>query len=186
MHLNFILAAALVGVRTSLAGLIDREFPHLIIPLHQDNPMYPYGTQYYGNIQIQDGAHQIWTEISFDVPPNVASSCNLAFAFPPGAPWTLSGDESLGPLTFDVWYISPAMNQSRDAWNQNTRPAVQSWVANVQVGYDGFVQIIGGSVSCAKGQVAQFLLSPGSERSFGLSWFEEANPINGITYEMWD
>ncbi|OCL09961.1 hypothetical protein AOQ84DRAFT_353778 [Glonium stellatum] len=176
-----------LSVQNSLAILVDREFPHLIIPLKQDSPTHPYGTQYSGDIEVKAGSHQVYTEISFDIPSNSARSCNLAFTIAtgnPGAPWTLSGDDS-GPKIFNISYISPAMNQSRDAWDQDTRPAVQDWVATVQVDYDGSVTINGGRVSCAKGQVAQFLMYPGSTRDFSLTWYEEADPINGIIYEMY-
>ncbi|KAF2501102.1 hypothetical protein BU16DRAFT_555605 [Lophium mytilinum] len=185
MRFFSLLPFAILWAQPSIADLVSREFPHLIIPLKQDYPTTPFGTQYSGEITVVNGAHQVWTEISFDVPSNSARSCHLAVTIATGsqgAPWTLTGNNP----SFNIFEISTAMDQFRDAWNQNTRPAVHGWVATFDVHYDGTVTMTGGDVVCNKGGLAQYLIEPNGGQNVGFTWFEEADPVHGITYEMYD
>ncbi|KAF2178648.1 hypothetical protein K469DRAFT_642669 [Zopfia rhizophila CBS 207.26] len=167
------------------ATLVDRQFPHLIVPVKQDEPDRAFNTQYSGEIAVKAGAHQVYTEISFDVPTNAAQTCNLAFTIAPAnGPWTLSGDPAAGPLVFNISSLPNAsINKDKDTWN--SRPKSQEWVASVEVAYNGNVKLTGGSVVCAKGSAQQFVMYPGSARDFGLTWFELTQPLHGVTYEMY-
>jgi hypothetical protein len=69
------------------------------------------------------------------------------------------------------------MDEFRDAWNQNTRPIVQDWVATFQVHYDGSVALTGGGVYCAKGGVAQFIIEPNGEDNASFTWFGKFVPV---------
>ena len=108
----------------------------------------------------------------FDVPSNAASKCKVGFYISTdqtrGAPWKLWGAP---PLTFNIWSIEPRINKDTDTWNNH--PPTTGWVATVEVGNSGVISIVGGDVVCAKGQTAQFLLTPASGRDFGINWFGE-------------
>ncbi|KAF3043066.1 hypothetical protein E8E11_000760 [Didymella keratinophila] len=169
----------------SLGALVNRQFPHLIIPVDANAPDKAYGTQLRGKITQQQ-----YTEISFDVPSNDASWCQLNFyinTFPNlGAPWSLSGQ---APYTFNISSLPPAINKDTDTWN--SRPQPISTVATVTLSHNGTASISGGAVyPCPKGQVAQFLLHPASdERDFGFEWFELDYPASqggphGIVFDM--
>lgn len=75
------------------------------------------------------------------------------------------------------------MNKDTDTWNKRPQPI--GWVASVELDHAGKVTITGGTVPCKKGQPNQFLLYPGSDRDFGLTWFELTDPLHGITYDMY-
>ncbi|KAF2198714.1 hypothetical protein GQ43DRAFT_474291 [Delitschia confertaspora ATCC 74209] len=168
------------------ATLISRQFPSLLIPVSQDAPNTALGTQYTGQVAIRNGSHQIYTEVLFDIPPNAATSCNLSFSISTSrpAPWTLTPSPPFpGPFIFNISTLSSAPNKCLDTWNH--RPSVKDWVATVEVKHDGSVKMTGGKVGCLKGQTANFLVYPGRAGTMGLEWFEEADPVHGITYEMW-
>ncbi|KAF1993658.1 hypothetical protein P154DRAFT_549442 [Amniculicola lignicola CBS 123094] len=162
--LSIVLIPVFLGLRALAATLVDQQFPHLIVPLKQDAPSTAFGTKYEAELSISaSGSSQVYTEISFDVPPTAASSCNLAFdvnTSPAWGPWILSGQE---PITFNISSLEPKVNKDTDSWN--SRPKTTGYVGTVEVWYNGNVKVSGGQVECKKGQVAQFLLYPANEQS---------------------
>ncbi|KAH6614320.1 ubiquitin 3 binding protein But2 C-terminal domain-containing protein [Boeremia exigua] len=183
MRLSLLLPA-LFGL-PSLGLLVSRQFPHLIIPVDADAPDRAYGTQLTAAI-----TQQKYTEISFDIPSNDASYCQLNFFLNTnrlkGAPWSLWGQ---APYKFNISSLPPTINKDLDTWN--SRPQPLRTLATVTLTHGGNVTLTGGSVyPCSKGQVAQFLLHPASDdREFGLSWFELDYPASeggphGITFDM--
>lgn len=136
-------------------------------------------------------AHQKYTEISFDIPSNDASWCQLNFFLntnaAKGAPWTLWGQ---APYAFNISTLPPySINKDKDTWN--SRPQPIKTLATVTLNHAGNASISGGQVyPCPKGQVAQFLLHPASDdREFGFEWFELNYPASeggphGLVFDM--
>ncbi|KAF3003429.1 hypothetical protein E8E13_001476 [Curvularia kusanoi] len=170
----------------SLSELVNRQFPHLIIPVNANEPDRAYNTQLTGNI-----TQQIYTEISFDIPSNTATFCQLNFylnTLPEiGAPWSLSGDP---PFTFNISSLpANSINKDTDTWKK--RPSPIKTIATVTLTQAGNATIKGGAVvPCPKGQTSQFLLHPGSdERAFAFNWFELDYPASeggphGVVFDM--
>ncbi|KAF2129398.1 hypothetical protein P153DRAFT_366788 [Dothidotthia symphoricarpi CBS 119687] len=131
----------------------------------------------------------VWTEISFDVPANNANMCHLDFFLNTNplknAPLVLSGQ---APYTFNISRLEPRINKDRDTWN--THPKVVEYAATVTVEHGGKTRVDGGWFACPKGQVAQFLLMPGSDRNLKLEWYEldyradEGGP-HGVVLDMY-
>lgn len=189
----------------SASELVNRQFPHLIIPVNANEPDRAYGTQLTGNITLQVRPHplpslshtpqnspasQKYTEISFDIPSNAATSCQLNFLINTvpdvNAPWTLWGQP---PYQFNISTLPPAINKDTDTWNSCPKPLTT--IATVTLGKNGSVAVNGGKVEpCPRGQVSQFLLHPASEeREFGFEWFELDYPesmggAHGIVFDM--
>jgi hypothetical protein len=190
----------------SASELLNRQFPHLIIPVNGAEPNRAYGTQLTGNITQQVRlpalpfllptsppaypSLQKYTEISFDIPSNAATSCQLNFfinTFPSiNAPWYLWGEP---PYQFNISSLPPAINKDTDTWNSRPKPVAT--IATVTLSKNGSASISGGAVEpCLKGQVSQFLLHPASEdREFGFEWFELDYPealggAHGIVFDM--
>ncbi|KAG9200880.1 hypothetical protein G6514_006588 [Epicoccum nigrum] len=169
----------------SASELLNRQFPHLIIPVNAAEPNRAYSTQLTGNI-----TQQKYTEISFDIPSNAATSCQLNFlinTFPSiNAPWSLWGEP---PYQFNISSLPPAINKDTDTWNSRPKPIAT--IATVTLSKNGSASISGGAVEpCLKGQVSHFLLHPASEdREFGFEWFELDYPealggAHGIVFDM--
>ncbi|ORY18346.1 ubiquitin 3 binding protein But2 [Clohesyomyces aquaticus] len=182
---SIILIPALFALQP-LGALIDIQFPHAIVPLIQAHPDYPHGTQFTAQVGITGGDHQIYTEVNFDIPPNNAKTCRLNFHLvtPNKDPQqaTLTGNP---PYVIEVAALDPVMNTNTDTWNN--RPAVKGGkVATIEIQMDGSAVVTGGYVPCASGTWTQFLIYPGSTRTLGLTWFEMSNPLNGITYELYN
>ncbi|KAF2020177.1 hypothetical protein BU24DRAFT_489990 [Aaosphaeria arxii CBS 175.79] len=176
---TFFIASLAFGISTTAKDLVERRLPSLIVPLSKYQADVPQNTQ--KKVYID---HNIFTEVSFDVPSNNATECKLGFYINTeptrGAPWTIWGE---APYLFDVLRLRPIMNKDADTWNRH--PEIDGWAATVEVSKSGDVNIFGGRLPCVKGEAAQFLLTPGSERDFGLNWFELKDPLHGITYEMY-
>ena len=123
------------------------------------------------------------TEISFDVPSNDATYCLLNFTIAlgnPGGPWTLSGNSSDRTYELAIYTLDGPVDNAADTWNSRTQPG--SIVAAVAINNSGATSIAHvGSGTCAKGQVANFLLAPfdsdDQEESYDdifFNWFGES------------
>ncbi|KAF2279442.1 uncharacterized protein EI97DRAFT_455688 [Westerdykella ornata] len=171
----------LFGLSALADTLVDRQFPHLIIPVDKREPDRVFGTQFSGRIE-----QAVHTEISFDVPSNNgATHCRLNFYIntdpSKNAPRTLWGE---APYRFNISSIEHRMDKDRDTWNN--RPRITGYVGQVELTHSGSVTTTGLHVPCWKGQVAQYVLYPDDpDRDFGYTWFElDYDPPHGITYEM--
>lgn len=180
--MRFVIFLALGFALHASAGLVNRQFPRLIIPLDKRQPDRAFGTQKEGNIQ-----HAVNTEISFDVPSNNAATyCKLSFYIntdpKKNAPRALWGE---APYRFN---ISSLASNSIDPWNDswNSHPKSQEHVGWVEVNHAGNVKTSDLSVPCAKGNTAQYIMYPDNpKRDFGFTWFElDYEPPHGIVYEM--
>jgi hypothetical protein len=168
----------------SIAELEHVEFPHLIIPLKDSTADSAYGTQTTGEV-----SNSVYTEVSFDVPRDVAANiCRINFSIntnpAKNAPRTLSGQ---APYTFFVYRIEPTINKDTDTWNSH--PEIINYVATITLSEGGGVTIVDGWFDCPKGEVAQFLLVPQGTRAFRYTWYELNYPASaggphGITLEM--
>ncbi|KAF1919522.1 ubiquitin 3 binding protein But2 C-terminal domain-containing protein [Ampelomyces quisqualis] len=167
----------------AVAELEFTDFPHLIIPLNSSAPDTHYGTQNSGII-----SNSVFTEISFDVRPDIpANICRLNFHLnlnpSKNAPWSIEG----APFTFIISRIKSEIDKDKDTWNKY--PPVMHYLANVTVDKDGNVTVEDGWFQCPKGGVAQFLLWPSSDADVELTWFEldygwEIGGPHGVTLEM--
>ncbi|KAF2741698.1 hypothetical protein M011DRAFT_330759 [Sporormia fimetaria CBS 119925] len=175
-----LLLVPLLLSQSAVSVLINRQFPHLIIPLDKRTPDTPLGTKYEGRVE-----HSVWTEISFDVPNNSATYCTLNFSLNTdpvkNAPRTLWG---VAPFRFNISALEPKMDRFKDTWNNH--PALKEQVGQVEVSHNGGIWVWGMSVPCLKDTVAQYVLYPDNPaRDFGFSWFElDYDPPHGITYDM--
>ncbi|CAO2654592.1 Nn.00g113250.m01.CDS01 [Neocucurbitaria sp. VM-36] len=173
----------------AFADLINVQFPHLIIPLVNTAPNISFGTRLDATISYSpsSGAAE-YTEISFDVPNNNAAICRLNFYINTdankNAPRQLSGD---APYLFNITRLDPKINKDSDNWN--SYPATTGHVKTVELDHAGVKGQDDGWFTCPKGQVAQFLLRPASNRAFRFYWFELDYPANeggahGVVLEM--
>ncbi|KAF2871460.1 ubiquitin 3 binding protein But2 C-terminal domain-containing protein [Massariosphaeria phaeospora] len=165
----------------ALAENPQRIFPSLMVPLDERLGDKPLGTQ-----KTADVEHAVHTEFSFDVAVNVASTCRLGFTMNAdparGAPWKLWGE---APYVFNVSTLTQRpIWKHWDTWNnrQNYGP----YVASFSVDQAGNVNVTDGEVECAQGQATQYVLYPGSERDFGIMWFELKDPLHGLTYDLYE
>ncbi|CAI6342248.1 unnamed protein product [Periconia digitata] len=181
MHL-FTIIPALFAL-PSLGALIDRQFPHLVVPLNKSLENVPINTQKSFDIE-----RDVWTEFLFDVPYNNAVWCNLHLTVNTdptrGAPfsvWGSQNDEAF--YVFNVSTISRHINKDADTWRNH--PAIKDWVATFKVWNNGYVDQIGGTYfSCAKNNIAEFIAHPADLRKpGGFSIFELYDPVHGFTYE---
>lgn len=174
----------------SFATLLRTEFPHLLIPLISSTPDTAYGTRADATISYsrRSGATQ-YTEISFDVPSNEAAICRLNFKINTNpvknAPRQLSGE---APYAINISRIEPRINAYADTWN--SRPGVTEHYATYTLHHNGTVrEVYSKWFDCPKGQIAQFLLHPASQRDLRYYWFEldypqaEGGP-HGVVLEM--
>ena len=100
------------------------------------------------------------------------------------APRELSGE---APYVFNITRLEPKMNKDSDKWN--SYPATTGHVKTVELDYAGVKSQDDGWFTCPKGQVAQFLLRPASNRNFRYYWFELDYPgteggAHGVVLEM--
>lgn len=158
---------------SSFAALLTTEFPHLLIPLISNAPDTAYGTQKDATISYShsNGAAQ-HTEISFDVPTNEAVVCRLNFKVnnnpAKNAPRELSGS---APYAFNISRLEPTINKDTDTWISH--PGVTEYYATYTLNHNGTVkEEYSKWFACPKGQVAQFLLHPASDRDFRYYWYE--------------
>lgn len=132
----------------------------------------------------------MYTEISFDIPSNDATRCQLNFFINTNtsraAPWSLWGKP---PYQFNISSLPPTINRDNDTWNHRPQPI--KTVATVTLDHSGNVSIANGAIQpCPKGQPAQYLLHPASDdRIFGFTWFELDYPASqggphGIVFDM--
>ncbi|KAH7394868.1 ubiquitin 3 binding protein But2 C-terminal domain-containing protein [Phaeosphaeria sp. MPI-PUGE-AT-0046c] len=167
----------------TVADLLHVDFPHLIIPLNYTAPNTAYGTKNSGEVSTT-----VYTEVSFDVPPDIpAKICRINFHINKNpvknAPWTLDG---AGPYQFLIGRQRPWIDKDKDTWN--TYPDVQNYAATVNLTKDGQVTVEDGWFQCGKGEVAQFLLYANSP-DMKLTWYEldyneEMGGPHGVTLEM--
>ena len=124
------------------------------------------------------------------MPVNNAAICRLAFYINldpnKNAPRSLSGDP---PYTFNISRLEPKINKDADTWN--THPIVTDYYATFELTQAGAVKTVYSKwFECPKGNVAQFLMQPASDRAFGYYWFELDYPAaqggtHGVVLEMY-
>lgn len=141
------------------------------------------------NQQNSTGAHQ-YTEISFDVPANEAIYCRLNFLINTdtnkNAPRTFSG---IAPYVLNVTRLEPKINKDTDTWSSH--PGTTDFIAQYTLHDNGQVYTVSSKTFvCPKGQVAQFLITPGTARDLSVYWFELDYPADqggkhGIVLEMY-
>ncbi|KAF1955803.1 hypothetical protein CC80DRAFT_505118 [Byssothecium circinans] len=164
----------------SLCGLIDRQFPHLIVPVDKSRPNVAINTQKSFDIE-----RDIYTEFLFDVPASSGAFCDLRLTINTepnrGAPWQIWGPAE--PFVFNVSTVSRPINKDKDTWSNH--PAIKDWVATYRVYKNGHVEQIGGQYfQCAKGNVSEFIAHPVDlTREGGLKFYELDEPLHGFTYE---
>jgi len=139
-------------------------------------------------LQNQTSAAQ-YTEISFDVPSNEAAICRLAFKIntspAKNAPRALSGE---APYIISISRLDPGINKDTDTWNRH--PKVTEYYASFSLTQEGTVsEVYSKWFECPKGQIAQFVLHPGSTRDISYYWFEldyksEEGGPHGVVLEM--
>ncbi|KAI9867424.1 MAG: hypothetical protein M1813_008982 [Trichoglossum hirsutum] len=159
-----LLAAALPqpgpGLAVRQSYLVDTEYPHLLVPLKQDQPDVAFGTQYTGAVK------QIWQEVSFDVPNNAATLCTIEFHFPSSGSWQMRGNS---PQTFKI-FSTAGMGEHTDTFNNH--PTLGAEVGQFTV--DGAGNVVTNpstlNVGCRKGQTHQFTITSAGG-SVDFEWF---------------
>lgn len=138
--------------------------------------------------QNATGATQ-YTEINFDVPVNDAAICRLAFKIntspAKNAPRALAGE---APYTISISRLAPEINKDADTWNKH--PEITEYYATFSLAQSGQVsEVYSKWFECPKGQIAQFVVQPGSTKDFSYYWFEldyksEEGGPHGVVLEM--
>ncbi|KAF1839402.1 hypothetical protein BDW02DRAFT_150882 [Decorospora gaudefroyi] len=169
----------------SLATHIDTLFPHLLIPLKswEPNTAFPTEPDAYVTYSSRTGAQQ-WTAINFDVPNNNAIMCRLRFLvntnFAMNAPFALYGTPD---FTINISRIKPELVNGVTTWDN--RPPITDFYDSYTLMQDADGKAtVRENVSewflCPKGNVAQFVMHPGSQRDLMLYWYElDYSPENG-------
>ncbi|KAF2268744.1 hypothetical protein CC78DRAFT_612993 [Lojkania enalia] len=176
------LVIALFGVRSLTFYLLERQFPHLIIPLKEQEPDTPFYTQFTGEIISGEGAsNRIYTEILFDVPESIKpTACKLEFFIDNTSPKWLFGLHDT--FAFNISTLEGIPNKDFDSWNSH--PDVGRWVATFEIDREGHVSKTGGDAPCAVDGPVGFLMTPSDEsRVGGYTWFEQRYPLHGITLD---
>ncbi|KAF2119101.1 ubiquitin 3 binding protein But2 [Lophiotrema nucula] len=179
----FLLAPVLFGLSTMAQGLIDRQFPHLMVPIKQDAPSTVFGTVFTAEVsQVQGGGSRVLTEFIFDVPPHDATDCRLNFFINKDSPHAIWGD---GDFYMHVHLLNGIPDKTKDTWNSH--PGTGRLVATIKVTTDNQASIVdGGAVPCYKDETANFIITPADPAKYGgFNWFELDKPLHGLTYEMY-
>lgn len=144
------------------------EFPHLIVPVDQEQPDTAKGTSYNGTI-----SSTISSIFNFDIlPSDAGKTCTLVFLLPTQSELTTSAFGLSGSGGFEVAELtSPATEQT----TYNSVPAVARQLGGPTSVTPGNEYVIA-SESCAAGKRVGYKVS--ATGSLSLDYFQDFNPAS--------
>ncbi|KAF1815367.1 hypothetical protein P152DRAFT_479305 [Eremomyces bilateralis CBS 781.70] len=187
--------AALVSVTAAQATLVDTLFPHLLIPVHHKYPDTAYGTQFFGEVGTypngDEMGHLVDMVILFDMPDdfkrNTYHHCSVAFHLDNVTDnWSVEPPEPADARYSFLVYQLQTLPDINDTWN-TARSFGERPAASIHISPGGEVVVESDQLACGGGEwdTASFIMIPTDDRA-KVWWYELSDPVNGITYQMFE
>ncbi|GAB7362933.1 hypothetical protein MBLNU230_g3232t1 [Neophaeotheca triangularis] len=150
---------------TNLSGTY--EYPHLIVPVKEDNPDKAYGTSYNG--EVSDSTSSIF---NFDIPYSYeGKTCTVVFMFPKKEDLETSDYDFSGSGDVDFSMLEKPATEDT-TYNTCPKDAEDYGTTHIQPG-NSYVVSTG---DCQAGQRVGYKMSAGDDTD--LTWFNDYNPAS--------
>jgi len=159
-------------------GTATTFFPWLLVPIKQAQPNTAFGTQYTVDVSYDPKqANRVDTLVTFTntVPLKTGQKCSLQFNLDPSGKsnWSVTGSDK-----FEIVELGGAVDQS-NTWNKC--PSYGRTIGTVSISPKGGAGTVNAPIVCKQGRV-DYALRKSGNGALNIHWFEEKNPLLGLTY----